>query len=75
MKSKPCKYKSYTKPENIYKIENEEDIENLKIWNINCETCKYRTIHNNKYLFIFFNSMGQSCYACIAGIHSVATCL
>ena len=31
MKSKPCKYKSYTKPENIYKIENEEDIQNLKI--------------------------------------------
>ena len=28
-----------------------------------CKTCKYRTIHNNKNVFIHFsNSEGQSCY-------------
>ena len=37
-KGKPGKCKSQTKPENIEKTENKEDIENLKIGSRYCKT-------------------------------------
>ena len=54
--------------------EEKEDTENLKIWNRYCKTCKYRTIYNDKNLFVYLNSEGQSCYAYLAEVHSIATC-
>ena len=33
-----------------------------------------RIIYNKNLLFVYLNSGGQSCYANIAGVHSVATC-
>ena len=38
------------------------------------ETYISQKIYNDKNLFIYFSSRGQSCYAYIVGTHSVTTC-